>query len=112
VEDWREILLTYNFDYDLPLERKLLESLTFTRLPWLLARFIKTKEEGGLNRVDFFEAMKLVSQSPVGREIVWDYFRINFDEILEAFGEDDPRIGQLLLDICSSFENEFMFYEV
>jgi hypothetical protein len=67
---------------------------------------------GELNRVDFFEACKLLAQNPTGREIIWDYFRINYEAIFERYGEEDPRIGQLLIDIVTSFENEFLFYEV
>ena len=44
--------------------------------------------------------------------MAWDYLRTNFNDLIEQFGEDDPRLGQLLLDITSSFENEFMFNEV
>jgi len=60
----------------------------------------------------FFEACKLLAQNPTGREIIWDYFRINYEAIFERYGEEDPRVGQLLIDIVTSFENEFLFYEL
>ncbi len=65
-----------------------------------------------LNRVDFFELMRLLAENPSGRELIWDFFRINFEDIYQFYGEEDPRIGQLLIDIVSSFENEFLLYEV
>lgn len=102
----------YILTNDLNQQRKYLEALTYTRLPWLIAGFIKSERETGLRKLDTFDAMRLLAKNPTGREIVWDYFRINFGDILDEFGLEDPRIGQLLLDITSSFENEFMFYEV
>lgn len=53
-----------------------------------------------------------MSAQPIGREIAWDYVRNNFNDIENEYGLDDPRLGHLLIDIASSFENEFMFYEV
>jgi hypothetical protein len=32
--------------------------------------------------------------------------------LVADFGTDDTRLGQLLIDISQSFEDEFMFYEV
>lgn len=55
---------------------------------------------------------KYLSAQPIGREIAWDYVRNNFNDIENEYGLDDPRLGHLLIDIASSFENEFMFYEV
>ena len=112
IEDWRSTLLTYELNYNLVLQKKLLEALTFTRLPWLLAKLLETEKTDGLNMVDFFITFRWMAQNPLGREIAWDEMRINFDSIEAFYGEDDARIGQLLLDICSSFENEFMFYEL
>jgi hypothetical protein len=49
---------------------------------------------------------------PIGRELAWDYYRFNYDTILEIYGEDDPRIGLMLIDICKTFETQFLFYEL
>ena len=65
-----------------------------------------------INSLDVFDLFKYMSEQPLGREIVWDYFRNNYYDIIKQYGEDDPRLGDLLIDITSSFENEFMFYEV
>lgn len=53
-----------------------------------------------------------MSENPLGREIVWDYIRINFKDISDEYGEDDPRLGRMLLDVVKTFENEFLFYEL
>jgi hypothetical protein len=48
----------------------------------------------------------------LGRELIWDYFRSNYIELLDYYGLDDSRLGQAIIDISSSFENEFLFYEL
>ena len=32
--------------------------------------------------------------------------------ILDDYGFDDPRLGQMIIDISNSFESEFYYYEV
>ena len=48
----------------------------------------------------------------MGREIVWDYFRHKYEELLEEYGLEDPDLGTALVDISATFEDEFLFYEV
>lgn len=61
---------------------------------------------------DFFDIAYTLAPRPLGRELVWDLFRAGFNDLVEDYGEDDPRIGWLLLEITQSFETEFMFYEL
>ena len=75
-------------------------------------RFLEARVGSGLRGEDFFDGMKLLSENPLGREITWDYLRANFDKLLDTYTEYDPRLGQLLIDITKSFENEFLFYEL
>ena len=53
-----------------------------------------------------------MSRNPLGREIVWDYVRINKEAIIDQYGLDDLRIGQMILDIAETFENDFLLGEV
>ena len=65
-----------------------------------------------INSLDIFDLFKYMCAQPLGREITWDYFRNNYLDLIKKYGADDPRLGDLLIDIASSFENEYMFYEV
>jgi len=49
---------------------------------------------------------------PLGRELAWDFLRTNYRKLLAVYGKDDFRLGQLLLDISETFEDEYMFFEV
>ncbi len=67
LNDWKYLFMNYELNDDLNQKRKYLESFTFSKLPWLLARFLESQKYGGLNKVDFFEAIRLLSQNPMGR---------------------------------------------
>lgn len=112
MDDWNFILRDYENVEDSAERRRLLESLTFTRLPWLLAKLLKDQEDLKLEKTDLFDTVKLMSDNPIGREIAWDFMRINFKTLIDEFGNDDPRIGQMLIDLSRTFENEFMFFEL
>jgi len=110
VSDWLLIFRLYKTQNDLVEKERYLKALTFTRLPWLLANLVK--EIDNIDELDVFDLFKYLSAQPIGREIAWDYVRNNFNDIENEYGLDDPRLGHLLIDIASSFENEFMFYEL
>ena len=61
--------------------------------------------------IDFFDLCKYFSQNEMGREIIWDYVRLNYEMIVSDYGEDH-RLGRMLIDITNSFESEFYYYEV
>lgn len=65
-----------------------------------------------MRKIDFFEIMQYLTRQPVGRELAWDYYRTNFKQLQEDYGDDDPRLGVLLLYITESFETEFLLYEL
>ncbi len=77
----------------------------------LFYRFIEVEKDPGLVLIDFFDMVKYLSQNEIGREVIWDYIRLNYDSILIDYGED-YRLGQMLIDITNTFETEFYYYEV
>ena len=48
----------------------------------------------------------------MGRELVWNDYRAHFDELISQYSIDDPILGQLLIQIARTFEDEFLLYEV
>lgn len=110
IEAWFVFFRLYNTQVDLLERERYLNALTYTRLPWLLAHLSKSVDN--IESYEIFDLFKHMSQKPVGREIAWDFLRFNYSDLINEYGEDDPRIGNLILDIAQSFENEFMFSEV
>ncbi len=61
---------------------------------------------------DIFRKIKATSRNINGRALAWDFYRINYEDLTDRFGLDDPRLGQALTDISNNFENQFMFDQV
>ena len=112
IEDWKFLLLKYDSTNNVLLQKKFLEALTFTRLPSLLSRFIESQQQGALKKIDFFDAIRLFGQNALGREIAWNYIRLFYNELYVEYGEDDYRLGQMVLDVSASFDTEFLFFEL
>ena len=113
VQDWEILLRQYNRLTDLIEQRRFLTALSYTKLPWLLSRFFVAPNDGGVyDELGFFEEIALLSRNPLGRELAWDLYRINYTNIISTYGKDDVRIGRALIDIASTFENEFLYIEV
>jgi len=74
-------------------------------------RLIESEDER-INSLDTFDLLKYLSVHTLGRELAWDYLRANYRSLVNKYGKDDFRLGQLLLDITETFEDEYMFYEV
>jgi hypothetical protein len=112
IDDWKFLLLKYDSTNNMLLQKKFLEALTYTRLPSLLSRFIESQQQGALKKIDFFDAVRLFGQNAIGREIAWNYIRLFYDELYVEYGEDDYRLGQMVIDVSASFDTEFLFFEL
>lgn len=114
VDDWEILLRNYETVNDVIEKRKFLEALSFSKLPWLLSRFFVPEEKNGVfNKLGLAREIQLLSSNPLGRELAWDYYRINFAEIVDKyFGLEDPRLGGMLYSITYTFENYFLFVEL
>lgn len=77
-----------------------------------LTRFLNSVINDEFRLIDFFDAIRLLSKNPLGRELCWDYIRENYVEIITTFGFENPSLGQMLLDVVATFEDEFYFFEV
>jgi hypothetical protein len=105
--------VAYESATDLTEKRQILSALSSSRLPWLLKRFSVGQNDSGLsNKLDLFAQASLLSKNPLGRKITWDKFREDFQGIESKYGQNDPRLAQVLIEIFSSFENEFLYQEV
>ncbi len=73
---------------------------------------MESQRTGGLKSIDFVDAVNYFAKNPLGRELVWNYYRANYDSLVDEYSLDSPILGQLLLEIVKSFEDEYLFFEV
>lgn len=75
-------------------------------------RFLESRPTGGLKSIDYVDAVLYFAKNPLGRELVWNSFRSGIKELIESYGEFNPILGRLLIEITTTFEDEYLFYEV
>jgi hypothetical protein len=73
---------------------------------------LESQRTGGLKSIDFVDAVNYFAKNPLGREQAWNYYRANFEELVAEYSLDSPILGQLLIEISRTFEDEYLFYEV
>ena len=73
---------------------------------------MESQRTGGLKTVDLFSAISLFAENPLGRELIWNFYRANYEQLAEEFPLDTPTLGLMLLEIVRTFEDEFLYQEV
>ncbi|CAF0843285.1 unnamed protein product [Didymodactylos carnosus] len=61
---------------------------------------------------DFISIMEFIAKNPVGRYIVWNFYRHNYEEFISRFGFNNRPFNALILILTKSFENEYYLTEV
>lgn len=62
--------------------------------------------------MDLLEVLTLLAKNSNGRELVWLYYRDNWAQLQIDYDRTNPQLGQLLIDITSTFEDQFHEYEL
>ncbi|CAF1185650.1 unnamed protein product [Adineta ricciae] len=106
--EWMSIETDFHKFFDLQERYRLLEAMTQSRQPWHLYQFFYEDAEENEDRdVDILEVLSLLARNPVGRELAWLYYRRHWTKLQEDYGRTNQRLGQLLIDITATFEDEF-----
>ncbi|UJR37678.1 hypothetical protein I4U23_030373 [Adineta vaga] len=106
--EWTSIESDYHYIFDVQERYRLLEAMTQSRQPWHLYQFLYEDAEKNEDRdVDLLGALTLLAKNPVGRELAWLYYRKHWAELQADYGRTNQRLGQLLIDLTATFEDEF-----
>ncbi|CAF0951445.1 unnamed protein product [Rotaria sordida] len=106
--EWIVIESDFHYFVDVQERYRLLEALTQSRQPWHLYQFLYRDAEANQNLdVDLLSVLTLLAKNPAGRELVWYYYRANWFQLQSTYGRTNQRLGQLLIDITATFEDEF-----
>ncbi|CAF1347913.1 unnamed protein product [Adineta steineri] len=106
--EWITIESDYHNFVDVQERYRLLEAMTQSRQPWHLYQLLYRDAEPNKDTdVDLLQVLTLLAKNPVGRELVWLYYRKHWAELQTTYGRTNQRLGQLLMDITATFEDEF-----
>ncbi|CAF3728050.1 unnamed protein product [Rotaria socialis] len=111
--EWITIEASFYMTVDVQERFRLLKGLLQSRQPWHLYQFLY--EDADYNsdlNVDLLEVLILLAKNPVGRELAWYYYRNNWSKLQETYERTNQRLGQLLIEITATFEDEFHSIEL
>jgi len=90
-----------------------MSSLAKTNEPWLLYRYLEfSKNEDYVRSQDFFTVWKYIAGNPVGNPIIWNYYRQNWDYLVNRFTLNDRYLGRVIKSITNGFTTKFQLKEV
>ncbi|XP_052097491.1 aminopeptidase N-like isoform X1 [Mytilus californianus] len=80
-----------------------LVALSHSREVWILSRFLQYTLTDDIRRQDGFNAFRLIARNPIGRSLVWDFLRGNWNDISNRFGSASFLLG----GVTAKFNTEF-----
>jgi glutamyl aminopeptidase len=113
-EDWNKLWDMWRTEVFASEKSKLLTALTSVTNTKLISKLISyTNDSSIINDQDFFYVQQsIASNSPIGRQLVWDYLRSNWEYLVERFTVNDKRLGKYVSSISISFATETRLKEM
>ncbi|CAH1784451.1 unnamed protein product [Owenia fusiformis] len=92
---------------------KTLGILSETRKPWLLNQLIYyAMDETKISSTLTFNVFSMIARNPIGKLILWDWYRNNWNKLVKKFGIINLRMRWLVLIITRDFNTVVKLREV
>lgn len=112
-QEWMMVWQRYMAE-SVPQEKsKLMAALSQTPSVSLLMRYIEfAKSESNVRSQDYFTVLTYIARNPVGRGLVWDWIRDNWQYLVDRFTLYSRYFGRIIPSVVSSFNTEYQLEEV
>ncbi|KAL2722861.1 glutamyl aminopeptidase-like [Vespula squamosa] len=98
---------------DVQEKKRLLIRLAAVRNKDILNKYLlKIQDETVVRRQDFFEVISNIALNPIGLDIVWDFFRNHWENLVEKFALNDHAVDAAIGAAISLFKDEEKLNEV
>lgn len=105
--EWEKMFELFAKEQDATEKTKLQSALTAVREPSLLRRLIVLAEdETYVRKQDYFQLMASISANPIGENIVWEYVKDHWLEIVARFGLNERNLGRMIPTVTSRFTTQ------
>lgn len=112
-EIWNKVWEIFIKEQDAQEKVKLMNALSAIQIPWILNRYLLScYDEKYVRGQDYFSCVQQIAANRIGEGIVWDYVRVNWQELVERFGINERYLGRLIPSITSKFSTEIKLQEV
>ncbi|XP_071139480.1 aminopeptidase N-like isoform X4 [Mytilus edulis] len=113
VEEWDFAYKKYKTSNVATEKAALLISLSCSRDVWVLSRFLGfTLIPEEIRKQDALFIIVYISRNAIGRSLVWDFFRGNWDVIFKQYGGGSFSFSHLITGITAKFNTEFQLQSV
>lgn len=106
--EWETLFELFAKEQDATEKTKLQSALTAIREPWILRRLIDlaSNDETYVRKQDYFSLMASIASNPIGENLVWEYVKDHWLEIVERFGLNERNLGRMIPTITSRFTTQ------
>ncbi|XP_076253121.1 glutamyl aminopeptidase-like isoform X3 [Rhynchophorus ferrugineus] len=106
-ETWNKLLEVYKAETDASEKVKLVNGLANVKNVSLLERLIELAKDVTIVRSqDYFTVLSYISANTEGTDLVWDFFRNNWEYLVDRFTLNDRYLGQMIRPVTSSFSTQ------
>ncbi|XP_049950895.1 glutamyl aminopeptidase-like isoform X1 [Schistocerca serialis cubense] len=106
-ESWEQMWQLYVAETDAQERTKLLYGLAGIQNEEAIRRYLNyTKDESLIRSQDFFTVIGYISGNPVGSQIIWDFYRNEWEYLVERFTLNNRYLGQLIRTITKYFSSQ------
>ncbi|XP_076317960.1 uncharacterized protein LOC143229476 isoform X3 [Tachypleus tridentatus] len=112
-ETWNFMWKQYILETSSQEQRKLLHGLSSTTNPKLLKRLMEYgKDENKIRSQDFFMFLNFIIQNPLGRPMVWKFYREEWKYLVNRFTLNDGSLGGILNTMATYFVSAEAIHEM
>ncbi|CAF1062451.1 unnamed protein product [Adineta ricciae] len=117
VDDWDNLWYYFTENEATTSQQRstILRALGASKETWRLKKILEQGFDTKSNVIEtqeFFDLIITISQNPVGRDIVWNFYRHNYRDLLATYGETNRLFNQLITNIVQTFENEYYYFQM
>ncbi|XP_035709803.1 glutamyl aminopeptidase isoform X2 [Folsomia candida] len=111
--DWDRLLNIYGNEPDPQESIRQLRALANVQDASILKNFLElSKNETLVRRQDYFHVIKYYSGNPIANPIVWDFYRNQYDYLVNRFSLNDRTFGRAITAISYSYATQDKLKEV
>lgn len=110
---WNQVWDIFVKEQDAQEKVKLMSALSTVQVPWILNRYLLyCYDEKYVRGQDYFQCVQQIASNRIGENIVWDYVRMKWPELVERFGINERYLGRMIPSITARFSTETKLQEM
>jgi glutamyl aminopeptidase len=112
-QTWDWLFDRYRNESNAQEKAKLLRGLASIDSPWLLSRLIElARDIGNVREQDYFTLLANISNNRIGEPIVWDFYRNEWNYLVDRFSLNDRLLGRMITVITGRFSTALRLEEM